>query len=70
MSGASEITDLLNETWERLRVRWTGEAPDVFYQQYVARMRETVGDFESGCEKLSAGAEDLMKKLDFIEYSI
>jgi len=70
MSSVRGITDSLNEAWEKLNARWTGDACDAFYRQYMAKMTETSGDFEEACTNLSIGAADLSKKLELIERDI
>ena len=70
MSNKQEIASNLNEIWGKLSSRWEGEAPNAFYQQYIAKMAEVVEDFEGACSDLSVGAADLAKKLELIEHDL
>lgn len=70
MSNQQEIESGLNEAWGKLRARWTGEASEAFYQQYITKMTEVMGEFEKACSDLSAGAAELIKKLDLVEHDV
>lgn len=70
MSSKQEITSSLNEIWEKLSARWTGDDANAFHQQYITKMTEVIEDFEVACSDLSVGATDLSKKLQLIEQGI
>lgn len=70
MSSEQEIASSLNEIWEKLHTKWSGEDSNAFYQQYILKMTETIEFFETTCSDLRAGAADFSKKLQLIEQSI
>lgn len=70
MSNKQEIVVSLNEIWGKLRIQWTGEDSNAFYQQYIAKMTEVAEDFEEACSDLSVGVADLAKELELIEHDI
>lgn len=70
MSSKQEITSSFNEIWEKLNAQWKGEDSNAFYQQYVAKTREVIEDFEDACFDLSTRAADFSKHLQIFEQSI
>lgn len=60
----------IQDAWGKLSTRWQGEAASAFNGDYIVRLTEIGGNFDSACLDLSELSAECKKELDSFEQAL
>lgn len=70
MSVKNRISSDVQDVWEKLNARWSGEDATAFHKEYIVKISEIVDSFDDACSELSKVSAECMKELDLIEQTL